>query len=753
MSVNTSLLSDSYSSVNTSLCKRQNEYDVNFKTNETNPSVFKEWLVWQGGIAFYAICWLIILFLSFAVINFFRWQFRWRCLTERFVGQTEHYQKIKCTSWISIDEQAVGKDGATYLWFQVRQIVVYTWLMIFSVVLIVIHNFGEKQGPVKNVNSTTLSNIGVNGIHPVFCMAVLIILGRMMNLHGRERKIRSLATPNIPNRLCNRRWIMISGLPLTTTVDSLLNYLKDRFDSKRIYHDGISLLYDLTKLWPVQKQLKSLREIKRTLVTSGPEMIQNRLLDLLYSDRIAEAVESGRVPRPRSSKDDDIDALKFYSEMEAILSAKKNDILANLEFTGIAFVRFDTPTEAKATKNALRLLQQSARFWNDVVEDKEFRPSGWTVQYAPPGSQINWPQLKRPRPLWKKLAIWMGLAVTYLCYIVLLAAPGYVVELFQLVGEGSDKFTLSWKVFILPTIASFFTHKLTDWVTNIDRYRHHLSLSSIDLGRLRSICNLSAVLYLIRMMATKPLGYLFFGGFTVGDFNWACLFFPEHGSFITCAIIVNTSSGILMNHTRLGFMLSYLFKWFTFRSNAEQMTWRRNWRLEFDFAANYAELTSNFGLTMLIFIMFPVIGVVSWVCSICRFFSDRIAMMNIYVVSHTSPDLHREPIDKAICLSIFSPLALLAYRIIQLGTRTVEHFVEATFLAPLCVAILYALHLTEAHLRFHWPKIIRFYQWFGYTEDNEEEEEDVVDSSNNSQYEYDPVNRIQAEDQLYKTMI
>ena len=142
----------------------------------------------------------------------------------------------------------VGEDGATYLGFQVRQIVVYTWIMIVSVVLIMIQNFGEKQGPVKNLISTTLSNIGVNGIHPVFCIAVLVILDRVMYLHGKKHHIRSLATPNIPNRFCNCRWLMISGLPPTTTADSLFNYLKNRFDSKGICRDGIKLLYDLTKL-------------------------------------------------------------------------------------------------------------------------------------------------------------------------------------------------------------------------------------------------------------------------------------------------------------------------------------------------------------------------------------------------------------------------------------------------------------------------------------------------------------------------
>jgi hypothetical protein len=129
--VNTSLVSESYSSVDTSSCERQDAHDFRFNSNGTNLGWFNEWLVWEGGIAFHSIYWIVILLLS--LINLLRWKLRWQCLTERFVGQSEPYhQKKKSSRWIFIDEEALGKDGATYLWFQVGQIVVYTWLMIFS---------------------------------------------------------------------------------------------------------------------------------------------------------------------------------------------------------------------------------------------------------------------------------------------------------------------------------------------------------------------------------------------------------------------------------------------------------------------------------------------------------------------------------------------------------------------------------------------------------------------------------------------
>jgi hypothetical protein len=98
-----------------------------------------------------------------------------------------------------------------------------------------------------------------------------------------------------------------------------------------------------------------------------------------------------------------------------------------------------------------------------------------------------------------------------------------------------------------------------------------------------------------------------------------CLFFPVHGSFVACCIIVNTMSAILMNHLRMDFIFSYISKWFTSRSEAEVTTFKKTYRIEYDFAANYAELTCNFALTSFFIMIFPVISLVSFVFSILRF--------------------------------------------------------------------------------------------------------------------------------------
>ncbi|XP_059350499.1 calcium permeable stress-gated cation channel 1-like [Daphnia carinata] len=733
MSVNTQLLSDPYSSLNTSQCNNQDVYDFNFV--EVPHNWLNELLIWEGGITFNVVYWSIILLFSFAVLYFLRWKCRWPFLIQRFDGQDEPTR----SNWIlSIDEEVVGKDGATYLWFQVRQMIAYTWILIISIVLIIVHRYGDKQGDVKNLNSTTLYNIGVNGIHCVFCLTVLVILDRQMYNHGLQRGIRSFASPRISDRVCNRRWLMISGLPLTTTVDSLFDDLKNRFDLKGICRENIHFVYDLNSLWPVKENLKLVREIKRTLLSTGPQQIQTRFWECFSTEET-----------PGTNPDD---ALTFYSEMEKTLLDKRDDIMNNLQFVGIAFIGFDSPAEAKATKSAVKQVQRSTWFGKDKEDDQEFRPSIWTIGYAPPGSEMNWPKLQQRPPLWKNLIIWLVIIFIYFGYIAVMAAPGYIVQSFRLVGRGTDEISLTWQLLILPHLGSFFTRRMTDFVTKIDEYRHHTTVPSIELGKLHTVCHLSAVLYLIRMMAMKPLPLVFAGQFDIRDIRWECLFFPEHGSFLSCAIIVNTASGVLMNHTRLEFLISYLLKWFTCRSEAELTVWRQNYRLGFDFTSNYAELTSNFGLTMLIFIIFPVLGVISWICCIVRFVSDRAAMMEIYAVSQTSADLHREPINMTLNLVIFSPLVLLGYRIIQLGPNTVQHLVESTFLAPLCVAILYALYLIDAHVRFHWQKVVCLHRLFGYIDDDVEES-DMIDNLNNILHEYDPLAKIRQEEMSYNMTV
>ncbi len=92
MSVDTRLLSDSYSSVDTSLCKRQVKYDFNLYAKPTNSGLFNEWIV---------------------------------------------------------------------------------WIMVISVVLIVLHLFGDKQGPVKHLKlNNSQQHDKRSEWNPVFCLAI-----------------------------------------------------------------------------------------------------------------------------------------------------------------------------------------------------------------------------------------------------------------------------------------------------------------------------------------------------------------------------------------------------------------------------------------------------------------------------------------------------------------------------------------------------------------------------------------------------
>jgi len=539
MSLDTIFPSDPYSALNDSLCKSQDIFYFNFNQEAKSSGSLSEWMAYEGGIAFYAVTCVLFSLLVLALFNLLRCIFPWQFLTKRF-NDDHTKSSLKKSSWIFIDEKAVGEDGATYLWFQFRLIIVYSCILVISIVLIILHLFGENQGPDKHISSTSLKNIGLNVIHIVCYVFICVVLICMMFIHVRKRKIQSLGSPS---RVCNRRWLMISGLPETTTKESLFNYLKGKFDTKGICLDGIRFLYDFTKLGPVKSELTFLWKINQQLIPK-PEEIQKSWLDLLICSKF-----------PKASSTSTPDASSFYSGEIDKLSDQKRAMLESLKFIGTAFVLFDSVEEAET---ALRLFQQSEKCKILDDEDKKFLPSRWTVQYAPPRSEINWERLKKPRSTWKKVLIWLGLTILYFLYIVVMDAPGYLLERFQLVGEGSNPISFMWKIYILPTLGKFCTHKLTDLVTNIDRYRQHLCLSSIHLGRLRSICNLSAILYLIRMTATKPLLQLFTGQFSIWDINLSCLFFPEHGNFITCAIIVNTASGILMDNIRLEFLMAYL---------------------------------------------------------------------------------------------------------------------------------------------------------------------------------------------------
>ncbi|EFX70499.1 hypothetical protein DAPPUDRAFT_256969 [Daphnia pulex] len=195
----------------------------------------------RRGIAFNAVYWSIIIILSFAGLHFLR-QFQWKFLSERFVGEHPAVSTLSVkqpTSWadwlsLKIDKEAVGKDGATFLWFQFRLIQVEVLRMALGILLIVMHLNGDKL--------------------------------------GQERSIRSLASHavNSSSSVCNRKWLMISGLGENTTSDSLFDYLKSQlFDLKGIAgRNGIVLAFDLSKLLPVVDQLNGIRNISSGICPS-----------------------------------------------------------------------------------------------------------------------------------------------------------------------------------------------------------------------------------------------------------------------------------------------------------------------------------------------------------------------------------------------------------------------------------------------------------------------------------------------------
>lgn len=724
--------------VNTSNCSQPDAYDISIEIGW-----FNEWIVWEGGIAFHAAYWSIILLISFSLLYFLKLKFKWWCLCKRFDGESRPptHVKMSWADWLSlsIDEEAVGKDGATFLWFQYRLIQVDVLRISLGIILIIMHYYGDKLGerPNKTVRSTGLYNIGVNGTHGVFCSAILTMLVWLMRQHGQDRRIRSLASHKVNSisSVCNRKWLMITGIPLSATVDSLFEFMKSSFNLKGINRENMVMAKDVSQLLPVVDKIHLIRKTKQHL--NGPAFIRRpfwKFWDCHSTDDIVDTVMHGpefkqHLPEDEMSGDQEIDAATYYNLKEEALLVKKESLINNLEFTGTVFIRFDSPADANAAKMALTK-RTSKWFWNrSNEEDAEFQPSQWTVRYPPPSADINWIDFKKPRSTWRTLALYLRLALTYSIYIILMAAPASVIRWLHVEGHGLDEGSIYWKRFVLPTIVSFFTTELTDWVTGQDQQRRHLTVTAMCLASLRSICYLNVILYLIRMLAMKPLPLLLAGKFYSQDFRLECLFFPVHGSFVACCIIVNTASGILMNHLRIDCVLSYLKNLLTFRSDAEQTAFKDAYRIDFDFASSYAELTSNFALTSFFMMIFPVISLVSCFFSILRFLSDRTALTEIYPVSHTGHDLHKESINMVLKFAIASPLALIVYRRIQLGP-TVQ-LLDPGVVAPLSLLILYVLYLLYAHVKSRRK------------EDSTEDEE--VDSIRITAHEYDPVAQIRVE--------
>ena len=121
--------------VNTSNCTNTDAYDVSIDIGW-----FDEWIVWEGGIAFNSVYWSLILIIFFALLYLLREKFKWRLLTERLDGLEDPPPQVKQSSsnnWIDwfkleIDEETIGKDGATFLWFQYRLIQVEILRMILG---------------------------------------------------------------------------------------------------------------------------------------------------------------------------------------------------------------------------------------------------------------------------------------------------------------------------------------------------------------------------------------------------------------------------------------------------------------------------------------------------------------------------------------------------------------------------------------------------------------------------------------------
>ena len=382
----------------------------------------------------------------------------------------------------------------------------------------------------------------------------------------------------------------------------------------------------------------------------------------------------------------------------------------DLKFAGTVFILFDSSSDAKSAKNCLQNYDLHGDLENTDDSDG-FHPSEWIVRFAPPSSDIIWENvahqslrsrcipIKFIAQLWDCLMPILLSICFYFVYINLMTAPGIFFRYMHSIGNtGRDDFSMFFKTFILPNIISFLTSFLTDLVSEwVENKKKHLTHSELRSAVFSSTCILQIILYLYRMLAIKPLPLLLISLLADNTANdepirWECIFFPEHVSFIICAIIANTTSAILMSHSRIKFLWDiFVHKLWHKRTESEYRVFRNTYRAEFDFKMAYAEIVTNFILTIWFMPVYPIIGLVSFVFLTIRFYSDRSALSSIYDRSEDNCHLNHGPINMIILMLLGAPLPLFAYRFIQINNTV--NFYDASLLPPFLVFVGYGLYL------------------------------------------------------------
>ena len=709
-------MSNNSDALDTSQCNITDVYEYEF---EYQPNDFFKFMVWEGGIAFAVAFWssvLILFFLSLYLLR--KCKFCPQYLSQRFTGdpQTPEIQmidvKISWIGWFSLkfDEEHVGPDGTIYLRYQSKLIECQILMLILGIVLTIVHFFADKLGetPIKTLRSLGLNNIGANGIHSLFSCFTLGCLVSLMKKHGGQHKIKSLVSSSTEptDSFYNKKCLMISRIPNLTPFpsESFNDYLRSTLKFKGI--SSIVLTYDTTvssstAQWKCIEVLTSPFRKKDLLKDLEEFKFFENVLKELNGNESTEDIHTQLWFNPfRWIKNEPkIDARDYFEGKQQEIKTRQENWLKNKKFAGSVFVLFNTPEEAKAAECSLKNYDGKSG-----DQDSDFKPVNWIVRYAPPSADIIWGNMPHqslssiPIKLivlffrWFKTFIMS--AITYFIFINVMTAPGVLARYLHIQNVGHDEFSMLCKQFVLPTVVSFFTSNVTDWLTEtIENWKGHLTTRKRELNIFRSTAILEIVLYIYRMLAMKPLPMIIFDSMTEDKpIQLPCLFFPVHGSFIACAIIVNTVSNILLTHSRVEFLWkAFVQKIFYSKSVTEYAVWRKMYKSKFDFSSGYAEIVSDFALAILFLPVFPVICLASCIFSILRFYSDRSALSNIHTVSEASYSVHQSAINMPVVVAWGSPLILFLYRYIQLSNHM--SFLDQALLPPLCLFIGYGLYL------------------------------------------------------------
>lgn len=680
--------------LNLDICTQIDLYDFVFGSKDGPYWLQKlnSLISWEGGIAFFIVSWLLICPLYLFLVRIFL-KIRNHFFPEKNYGVSEelpasgkrHTFNLFDWLFLDLDENSFGRNETTYLKWLADVIKILAVAMILSIALTIMNFHGNKLDEMpKTLRSTGLNNIGVNGTHSVVIFALLLLIVFKIKVNGHEPRTQPPTDfqlrygRNFTNRRCLLMFTRIN--PATYSRENFIHYLTEELQLEGIIIESLSEVNRLDKIDSTEKRLKFTENVLELSRKTFDDKVDATLFTnfMIHTRRWWSPVRWWNM---LTRKPVTVNVFTHFENERTKLLSYLESLQANPEFAGAAFVLFDNEDNAQIAKRTLNSTGDFCCFKKFVVQD------------APQDSDINWSELKYHQKFQfyrtiKRIIFCQP--IVYFVSICCVVAPGIIARKLQLDEIGLDSTSIFFKRYMLPTIVTYVTPIITSLVTRFcERRKGYVTQSEFYAGVLQSGCYLEMTMYILRVIAIKPLPLLLHKHI-LQDLQLKCLFFPAHGTGVTVAIVTNTALNILNTHGYLDYLWKYpYYKFFKFASQVEFEVWKQTRVGDFDFPSRYAEVVNNFVLTILFLPVFPVIGVVTPLCFVARYISDRIALTSgSFPISNVECSLlHKKAVDIIlICLS-GAPLALIAYRSLQM--KAGMNFIYAGILTPLILLVIY----------------------------------------------------------------